>query len=81
MRCSPAFWTLLYDRRFPAVCDMLVAHGDGLSALLTFLWADKVRCSFYNFDSQCHRDLEGDFAPRFGLMYSPARSKETARTG
>lgn len=41
MRSSPAFWTLLYDRRFPAACDMPVALGDGLSPLLTFSWANK----------------------------------------
>lgn len=78
MRCSPTFWTLLYDRRFPAVCDMPVALGDGLS-LLTFLWANK--CHAVSSFLRASVIVIGDFAPRFGQMYSPARSKETAHTG
>lgn len=49
MRSSPAFWTLLYDRRFPAACDMPVALDDGLSPLLTFLWANKCHALSYYF--------------------------------
>lgn len=60
---SPAVWTLLYDRRFPAVCDMPVALGDGLSPLLTFLWANKSHALSSFFETQYHRNLEGDSSP------------------
>lgn len=71
---SPAFWTLLYDCRFPTVCDMPVALGDGLS-LLTFLLANKCHALFSFLRASVIAVLKVIFASRFGPIYSRARRK------